>query len=147
MDELEIYKQIYSDSHPHAKKIKESMPLREMAFLVKKRHQRKFQLEVRTREQCHAHEPAHAHLWHDCSCVSVFITEEIPQSTSDLRYENDKELKYFGSDVLNDFVDWANESTVPQQDLPKNWDRLKDFYETLQNTDNPIKFARISDLK
>ena len=117
---------------------KSSMRLQEMAFVVRKQDNRKFLLEVRTKEEPHENSYPHAHIYNsDKSKVhSVFITKEVPQSINDLRFDlstiSKDSKKNLDRSVLENFIEWANKVYLPKDGKPVCWDKLKEFYESVQ---------------
>lgn len=112
--------------------------LQGMAYVVRKQDNRKFLLEVRTKEKPHENSFPHAHIYSsDKSKVhSIFITKEVPQSVNDLRLDlstiSKDPKKNLDRTVLENLVEWANKTYLPDEGKPFYWDKLKEFYESVQ---------------
>ncbi len=137
---------MFSKDYEREKQLKESeqflnelqeelQPLQEMGFLVRRRDNAGFLIEVRTKEKPHEKSYPHVHLYSNdkTKVVSMFITKEVPKKVSDLRFDKST-LKNgnFDSDFLKRVVDWANKKYLPDDNLPTRWDQLKNYYESLQ---------------
>ena len=80
----------------------------------------------------------HAHIYNsDKSKVhSIFITKEVPQSINDLRFDlstiSKDSKKNLDRSILENFIEWVNKKYLPNDGKPVCWDKLKEFYESVQ---------------